>query len=320
MQNNILTSNLGIIRGIHQPMNENRKPLLEFAMAMVLEINHDLPQNLIKTLEGTLESYINGAISYKDAEHIFQTNFGNTLPVNKVCKILSVGPTPFQGLEDYPLEAQHILINKRTRPWSPKEDERLLAGIHKFGLHSWGTIASFVGNSRNKAQCSQRWSRGLDPMLTKSPWSAQEIEDLKAKVAKYGTKSWRKISSEMVSRSDVQCRYKYKLLTQKSEASANVSGQPSSTDAPVVSDPVKLNQGMPVPIIGPNVKSQSAVTDNLVPTGPAGINPIPVGSQPVVTESSQESGSVNVVKSPKNQKIVLPDINFLISGCPIASW
>ncbi|OHS95839.1 Myb-like DNA-binding domain containing protein [Tritrichomonas foetus] len=98
------------------------------------------------------------------------------------------------------------------RTWSPREDNRLLYAINKYGLNDWNKVALFVGNNRTKAQCSQRWFRGLDPNLIKGPWTHEEDNELLRLVALYGEKSWLKISSQIVKRSDAQCRYHYQQL------------------------------------------------------------------------------------------------------------
>jgi hypothetical protein len=59
----------------------------------------------------------------------------------------------------------------------------------------------------------QRWSRGLNPSISKSPWSAEEDAKLLTLVTKLGTKSWTRIASDLGKRCDVQCRYRFKQLT-----------------------------------------------------------------------------------------------------------
>jgi hypothetical protein len=98
------------------------------------------------------------------------------------------------------------------RPWTAYEDQRLLAGIHRFGLEEWEVVSRFVGNGRTKAQCSQRWSRGLDPKICKRTWSRDDDDRLIGLVALYGEKSWTRVASELGNRCDVQCRYRYKQL------------------------------------------------------------------------------------------------------------
>jgi hypothetical protein len=105
----------------------------------------------------------------------------------------------------------------KTRPWTPYEDQRLLAGIHRFGLQDWPAVSLFVGNDRTKAQCSQRWGRGLDPKISKDQWTSEQDQQLLELVALHGEGNWMKISTELGTRCDVQCRYRYKQLQKRDE-------------------------------------------------------------------------------------------------------
>ncbi|OHS96330.1 Myb-like DNA-binding domain containing protein [Tritrichomonas foetus] len=103
--------------------------------------------------------------------------------------------------------------NRAARHWTAEEDDRLLSSILKYGLSSWHNVSKFVGNNRSKAQCSQRWSRGLDPTIFKGPWSEDDDKHLIELIHTYGDKAWKKIASCMGNRSDAQCKYRYTLLT-----------------------------------------------------------------------------------------------------------
>ncbi|KAH0785839.1 Myb-like DNA-binding domain containing protein [Histomonas meleagridis] len=101
---------------------------------------------------------------------------------------------------------------KRKRPWSHVEDNRLIAAVNKLGMTDWEAIARFVGNGRSRPQCSQRWKRALDPRITKEPWTPAEEQKLIELVREHGAKGWGKISLMMGSRSDLQCRYRYEQI------------------------------------------------------------------------------------------------------------
>jgi hypothetical protein len=122
-------------------------------------------------------------------------------------------------------------LRHKTHQWTPMEDVRLLAGVHKFGADNWSTIARFVGSNRTRSQCSQRWQRGLDPRISRSHWTKQEETTLMELVAKYGTKSWTVVSRELRNRSDVQCRYRYMQLERESHGAA--SFQPPRPEIPL---------------------------------------------------------------------------------------
>jgi hypothetical protein len=107
---------------------------------------------------------------------------------------------------------QALSTRKRTQPWSSCEDQRLIGGILRHGLENWQRVAAFVGASRNRAQCSQRWSRGLNPRILKAVWTPEEDKQLADLVAEYGRKNWAKIASILGNRSDVQCRYHFRQV------------------------------------------------------------------------------------------------------------
>jgi hypothetical protein len=126
--------------------------------------------------------------------------------INEILKVAST-PIPNPPSEPLSLEKKH-----KRNPWSEMEDDRLFAGIHKYGLSRWFAVAKFVGNGRTKAQCSQRWNRSLTPQLQKTKWTDDEDQRLAELVGRYGLKSWTRIAFEIDTRSDVQCRYRWHQL------------------------------------------------------------------------------------------------------------
>lgn len=103
-------------------------------------------------------------------------------------------------------------IRKRTHSWTADEDQRLCDAVREFGTDNWTIIAQRVGNGRSRAQCSQRWLRGLNPTISKVSWSQEEDNLLIDTVKRFGSKSWGKIAAVLGNRCDVQCRYRYNLL------------------------------------------------------------------------------------------------------------
>jgi hypothetical protein len=154
--------------------------------------------------------YLARLISYHDCISYLGPILGTTQPIDRLEAILCTPQSPLPPF-GYGPPWTHASSSK-TRPWSSYEDQRLLAGIHRFGFVSWDAIAQFVGNGRTKAQCSQRWSRGLDPKICKEHWDNEQDEKLIELVARYGEKSWTSIAIEIGNRCDVQCRYRYKQL------------------------------------------------------------------------------------------------------------
>lgn len=103
-------------------------------------------------------------------------------------------------------------IHKKTHAWTANEDQRLCDAVREFGTDNWTLIAQFVGNGRTRAQCSQRWLRGLNPSISKTLWSEEEDNLLIDTVKRLGSKSWGKIAAVLGNRCDVQCRYRYNIL------------------------------------------------------------------------------------------------------------
>ena len=124
---------------------------------------------------------------------------------------------------------------KKTRPWADNEDNRLLMGVFLYGLENWNSISNYVGNGRLRSQCMQRWTRGLDPRISKKQWSKEEEDLLLKLVEEYKDRSWTRIASHFGNRSDVQCRYKYIQLQRLNRVEQNISSPPSAS-SPIHND------------------------------------------------------------------------------------
>jgi len=135
---------------------------------------------------------------------------GVTDAIDRLGEILEISDDPLPRADDE--DDSGSPSRRRMKMWSTYEDNRLLAGIYRYGINNWAPISRFVGNSRTRAQCAQRWARGLNPRICKSSWAAAEDVRLVQLVRTYGDKAWTKVSSSMGNRSDVQCRYHYYQL------------------------------------------------------------------------------------------------------------
>jgi hypothetical protein len=151
--------------------------------------------------------YLMGRVPFCDATAAFMSIAGSCDAVNRLHAILSVPEAPID-----PSEEKEPSPKRRMKMWSPYEDTRLLAGIYRYGMNNWAPISRFVGNARTRAQCAQRWARGLNPRIRKSSWDPTEDVRLVQLVAQFGEKAWTKISESLGNRSDVQCRYHYYQL------------------------------------------------------------------------------------------------------------
>ncbi|EAY01869.1 Myb-like DNA-binding domain containing protein [Trichomonas vaginalis G3] len=127
--------------------------------------------------------------------------------INDVLATLS-DPIPPKPVEKMPISLKKI----HGGVWTDYEDKRLIAAVLMFGKGDWAKVSAYVGNGRNKFQCSQRWIRSLNPTVSRSPWTDEEDKKLIEAVQKFGQKSWIKISKYVGSKSDVQCRYHCKYV------------------------------------------------------------------------------------------------------------
>lgn len=193
------------------------------------------------TLIQAMSTFLSGQTSYEHSKAIFQSIINQSDPLDRLKEIVDIANSPtdeYHLSQEFPLlnqnrhdtshyseddsnptsdstysyntsDSEFKISRKKTHSWSHQEDTKLLAGIYKYGVDNWTTISLFVGNNRTRAQCSQRWTRGLNPRIKKNLWSYEEDVQLVQLVNTYGDKSWTKIASMMKSRSDVQCRYHY---------------------------------------------------------------------------------------------------------------
>jgi hypothetical protein len=169
------------------------KALVDITMTFFPECAINSRPDLLASLQNVVEKYLLWSNPYEMARDIVQSLLGISQPIEQLRVILDTG-------------------RHKTRQWSPYEDRRLLCGIYRHGIENWTAISQFVGNARTRSQCSQRWYRGLDPTLSKFPWSKKEEDRLIALITQLGLRSWTAIAARMGNRSDVQCRSKYKQL------------------------------------------------------------------------------------------------------------
>ena len=167
-------------------------------------------------IQNMLECYVMGTMSYEDCCGSSIQLAGTSQPLERLAEIMNVArqPVPPQvTVESSPEDSdREDGTRRKSRSWTTEEDDRLLAGIFRYGPDNWTSIARFVGNGRSRSQCSQRWQRGLDPRLSKMQWSVTEEAKLLQLVSTFGDRNWTQIAAKMGNRSDVQCRYRYKQM------------------------------------------------------------------------------------------------------------
>jgi len=188
-------------------------PLLDIACFYASQSVDDPSDEVMKLVRDHLLIFIEGRSSVKQTRSYVFSLLGNHDCVDKIDAILNVENVPLPTLPEKP-EA-YPQSRRKAQTWSPEEDQRLLAGIHRFGLSDWAEISKFIGNGRTRSQCSQRWHRSLNPKICKERWLPSDDEKLLQLSKLYGIHSWTKVAQTLGCRTDVQCRYRYNLLTKK---------------------------------------------------------------------------------------------------------
>ncbi|OHT08899.1 hypothetical protein TRFO_22383 [Tritrichomonas foetus] len=162
---------------------------------------------------------------------VLQRRIGNLQPLEKIEAILAVPDIPLGNANENSSNIRDLsTMRKKTRPWSQIEDMRLLLGVHRNGLENWIQVAKFVGNGRTRAQCAQRWFRGLDPRISKDQWSQDEESKLLNLLVENKGKGWTFVAAHMGNRSDVQCRYHFLQMQKEGKIPPEVSEIVNASD------------------------------------------------------------------------------------------
>ena len=194
-----------------------RDMLVEVGMSFVENIVPSIDTSDYDKLMQCLNDYLTESKTFDECAQVFNDTIGRDDPLLKVREIINIPPDPIPYSEEDQAADENPHNRKKTRTWGGYEDQRLIAGVYKYGLDNWPMVATFVGSGRTRAQCAQRWARGLNPRICKKHWSHAEDEQLKQLVQTYGEKSWTKIAAAFGNRSDVQCRYHYRQLVKGDE-------------------------------------------------------------------------------------------------------
>lgn len=73
---------------------------------------------------------------------------------------------------------------------------------------NWKMVANYLPG-KTEVQCLHRWTKVLNPNLTKGPWTEEEDQQVRELVAKYGAKKWSAIASHLPGRIGKQCRERW---------------------------------------------------------------------------------------------------------------
>jgi hypothetical protein len=193
------------------------RALIEVGMAQAESICRDLTPSAYEETHQAISSFVQGKLAFESARQVLLATLKQDNLILSLQEVLETPDEPLPFREDAVCDGPAVLLHRKTHPWTAAEDQRLLGGIVRFGLDNWQAVAGFVGNGRNRAQCSQRWSRGLNPRISRKGWTAEEDQLLHELVRQYGEKSWAKIASILGNRSDVQCRYHYRQTARSGE-------------------------------------------------------------------------------------------------------
>lgn len=209
---------------------KSESPLIDVIMAFINDINPSISSEDVKSLKEMLTSFINQEIDFEKLDEYAYPIIKSREPMQRIQDILSVSKEP---LSEFSLEEEKLAGRRRSHSWSVSEDNRLIYAIHHDGFGDWSRVAAFVGNGRTRSQCSQRWHRTLDPRINKNNWSAEDDQKLIEAVQKYGVNTWTKVAKFIGARTDVQCRYRYLLISKHGKSyKLSSSDRKKKTTAP----------------------------------------------------------------------------------------
>lgn len=218
-------------------------PRIELFRDVAMKLVNDscgsnIPAHVKQAAISVLLSRLAGYMNPLEAMQRCYSLLGTHRPAEFVNEIVSMSTNPWQchrtqGISNLP-DTRIPSSRSKARTWTQYEDQRLLAGVWRFGVNNWPLVAQFVGNQRTRSQCSQRWNRGLNPVLDKGPWTSEEEQKLLDLVTIHGERSWTRVASSLGHRSDVQCRYRYHQIKKKRAV--------GTTNAAVVASAAKILQ------------------------------------------------------------------------------
>jgi hypothetical protein len=204
-----------------------RDPMESLAYSYITELKGDAPAEQQRRAFDVLRQLLRNEVSAEAAAGLVRQYLGTDKPAERLLGIIHVPPDPIPLRSDDGARKAVALPRQKTRNWVDYEDRRLLAAIRKYGTDNWSPVAAFVGNGRTRSQCSQRWNRGLDPSISKSPWTQCEEAELVRLVGQHGQKAWRRISTQIGTRSDVQCRHHFMQMQRMHEDGKRRHAEPA---------------------------------------------------------------------------------------------
>ena len=116
--------------------------------------------------------------------------------------------------------------------FSPQEDEKLRRLVAIYGDKEWKLVAQKMPN-RTTRQCRERYKSYLAPDIKNGPWTPEEDELLRQKYKEYGSK-WSIIQSFFASRSDVNIKNRWTIISGKMNKEHKIRAYLIKTDAPII--------------------------------------------------------------------------------------
>jgi hypothetical protein len=106
------------------------------------------------------------------------------------------------------------VIAGRMQTWTKVDDNKLKDAVEKYGDENWDVISSLLPR-RTKTQCWTRWHDSVDPKIDrKAPrtgrWTQDEDDNLKEAAERYGGQNWEAVSMLVPSRTQRQCRDRWR--------------------------------------------------------------------------------------------------------------
>jgi hypothetical protein len=95
----------------------------------------------------------------------------------------------------------------KSLKWTRTEDTMLKSLVEQYG-EKWDMIANEMAG-RTEVQCSQRWTKVVNPELIKGPWTKEEDDKVCELVERYGPKKWTLIARHLKGRIGKQCRERW---------------------------------------------------------------------------------------------------------------
>eukprot|EP00981_Chlorochromonas_danica_P000368 scaffold90_cov163-Ochromonas_danica.AAC.23 len=88
------------------------------------------------------------------------------------------------------------------------QDNKLRTAVAALNGKNWKLVANYLPG-KTEVQCLHRWTKVLNPNLTKGPWTPAEDDKVRELVAKFGAKKWSTIAAQLPGRIGKQCRERW---------------------------------------------------------------------------------------------------------------